>query len=201
MKLRVVTFFAALVLFTSPVHAQIFRSAFGFSAVISDSWIVISRETLAQNPGLIEYESNDFAGVDESTVAQVRQMTESGRFEFLYHRHSDGDFQDNVNFFLSDPNPSNLALALQPLCDSLQAQLQQAFNRTEFTTVHFCQQGENPFIDMLVYSFDGAVIGTRSFGYVFNTSSGTVTMTLTCKVSKCEQVRPDAEKLFLELTI
>lgn len=201
MKPRLTAFFAALVMFAGTAQARMYYSEFGFTTAISDSWIIVSRQSVSENPGLIAPEEDGTAGADDSMLGRIRQMAASGRFEFLYHRHSDDDFPDNVNLFVSNAQPSDLALGLNPLCTGLQSRLQAAFKRTEFTEVYYCQQGDNPFIEMLVYAFDGAVIGTRSFGYVFNTSAGTVTMTLTCKLARCDQARADAEKLFLEMKI
>ena len=201
MKYRFFLVFAGLVALSGPVEAQIYRSAFGFDAVISDNWVIVSRETVSQNPELLDSESEEMVERDDSLRSSIRQMAESGRYEFLYYRSSDADFHDNVNLFVSNPEPSDLALAEKPLCDGLQSQLQQAFNCTEFTEVYYCQRGDNPLVDMLIYAFDGAVIGTRSYGYVFNTNAGTVTMTLTCKLSKCEVAKADVERLFLEMEL
>jgi hypothetical protein len=201
MKSRLTAFFAALVMLTGTAQARMYHSEFGFSASLSDNWIILSRQSVSENPEQPGLEDDDTSGFDESMLTRIRQMVESGRFEFLYYRHSDDDFPDNVNLFVSSAEPSDLALGLDPLCAGLKSSLQEAFKRTEFTEVYYCQQGEDPLIEMLVYAFDGAVIGTRSFGYVFNTSAGTVTMTLTCKLAKCDRVKADAEKLFLEMEI
>lgn len=201
MKPRLTVFFAALVMFAGTAQARMYYSEFGFSTSLSDSWIIVSRQSVSENPDLLAPEDDVAAAADDSMLERIGQMAESGRFEFLYHRHSDDDFPDNVNLFVSNAQPSDLALGLDPLCTGLKSSLQEAFKRTEFTEVYYCQQGENPLIEMLVYAFDGAVIGTRSFGYVFNTSAGTVTMTLTCKLARCDQVKADAEKLFLEMEI
>lgn len=201
MKFRFTLLLAGLVAMSGPAEAQIYRSAFGFSTVISDDWIIVSRETVSQNPELLDFERDDLADIDDSLKSEIRQMAESGRVELLYYRNSDADFHDNVNFFVSSPAATDFALAEQSTCNGLQQQIQQAFNRSEFTEVYFCQRGDNPLVDMLIYAFDGAVIGTRSYGYLFNTSAGTVTMTLTCKLSKCEEAKSDIERLFLELEV
>lgn len=201
MKFRFTLLLAGLVAMSGPAEAQLYSSAFGFSTVISDNWIIVSRETVSQNPEPLDFEREDLADIDDSLKSKIRHLAESGRVEMLYYRHSDADFPDNVSFFVSNPEPTDFALVEQSTCNSLQSQIQQAFNRTEFTEVYFCQRGDNPRVDMLIYAFDGAVIGSRSYGYVFNTSAGTVTMTLTCKLSKCEETKSDIERLFLELEV
>ena len=200
-KAKWIALFTGLMLLSGAGQAQVYHSEFGFEAVISEDWVIVSRATVSQNPQLLDFESHGMSGFGESVIDKIRQMAETGRFELLYYRLSDDDFHDNVNLFISSPEPTDLALGLHSLCKDMQVRLQSVFKRTEFTEVYYCQQGENPLIDMLIYAFDGAVIGTRSFGYVFNTEAGTVTMTLTCKVSKCDQLKADAERIFLEMKI
>ena len=168
---------------------------------MTNNWIIVSRETVKENQELLNFGAGDMEGFDQSLLSKIKQMAISGQFELLYYRRSDADFNDNINLFISNPANTDLVLALDSLCDNLQAQLRQAYNRTEYTSVHSCEYTSIALVDMLSYSFDGALIGSRSFGYMFNTRAGTVTMTVTCKLAKCDEVRTDAERLFLEIRL
>lgn len=192
-------FTLALALACSHAQAQVFRSAFGFTTEISENWIIVSRETVSSNPDLLNFEASEMKGFDSNLKAQVKQMAMSGRIELLYYKHSDADFNDNINLFVSNPQRTDLALAISPLCNDLQAQLQQAYSRTDFTEVYGCALRRVYSTDTVSYAFDGAVIGSRSYGYLFNSGSGTITLTITCKNSKCDEVRTDAESLFLDM--
>ena len=45
------------------------------------------------------------------------------------------------------------------------------------------------------------MVGSRSYGFLFNSNSGTVTLTITCKLAKCREVFADAEALFKNMRI
>lgn len=178
------------------VSGQIYQSAFGFTTEISDNWLVVSRQALSQNPDMLNFEASEMQTMDPEMIARIRQMVTSGRFELLYYRHNDPDFKDNINLFVSNPRRSDIAAAEQPLCSSLQSDLQNAYQRSEYTEVYGCERKSLHGVDSISYAFDGAVIGSRSYGFLFNSGSGSVTMTITCKLSKCEEIFPEAETLF-----
>ena len=200
-KFKILILGLGITLISGSLQAQIYRSDFGFDTVMSENWIIVSRETVRQNPDLLRTDTTEMEGFDDSVISRIRQMASSGQFELLYYRNSDADFNDNINLFVSNPAKTDLMLALDSLCNSLQAQLQQAYNRTENTSVHSCEYTNIALVDVLAYAFDGAIVGSRSFGYMFNTRAGTVTMTVTCKLSRCDEVRADAERLFLEIRL
>ena len=123
-------------------------------------------------------------------------MVTSGQFELIYYRHNDPDFRDNINVFVSNPQPVNLETAEGQLCANLQDDIRKAYNRSEFTEIYACERKRLYGVDSISYAFDGAVIGSRSYGFLFNSSSGGVTLTITCKLAKCREVVTDAEALF-----
>lgn len=199
MKFQKLLLAIGITLLSSQLEAQVYRSAFGFETVISDNWVIVSRETVQANPELLNVETTEMEGFDRPLKSKVQQMAMSGQFELLYYRKSDADFHDNTSLFISNPAPTDFVLALNALCQNLQPQLQQAYNRSDFTSVHSCEHTNIALVDMLAYAFDGAFIGSRSYGYIFNTQAGTVTMTVTCKLVKCQEVKTDAERFFLEI--
>ncbi len=176
--------------------AQPYQSAFGFTTELSDKWLIVSREALTQNPDLLNFDAAEMLEADQSMVARVRQMVSSGRFELLYYRFNDPDFKDNINVFVSSPKRSNLAQTESPLCARLQNDIRNAYQRTEYTQIYGCERKQLYNIDSISYAFDGQIIGSRSYGFLFNSNSGTVTLTITCKVSKCLEVLTDVEALF-----
>ncbi len=181
--------------------AQPYQSAFGFTTELTDNWLIVSREALAKNPDLLNFAAAEMQAMDQSMVSRIRQMVKSGQFELLYYRHNDADFKDNINVFVSSPQPSNLDQTEGPLCANLQNDIRKAYNRTEYTEIHACGRKQLYDIDSISYAFDGAVIGSRSYGFLFNSNSGTVTLTITCKFSKCLEVVRDAEALFKNMRL
>jgi len=180
----------------APASGQIYKSAFGFSTEISDNWLVVSREALSRNPDMLNFEAAEMQTMDPDMISRIRQMVSSGRFELLYYRRNDPDFKDNINLFVSNPQRSDLGAVEQPLCSSLQSDLRNAYQRTENTEVYGCERKSLHGVDSISYAFDGAVVGSRSYGFLFNSNSGSVTMTITCKNSKCREIFPEAETLF-----
>ena len=134
--------------------------------------------------------------MDQSMVRRIRQMVTSGQFELLYYRGSDPDFKDNINVFVSNPLRSDLDRVEAPLCGNLQNDIRNAYNRTEHTQIYACERKKIYQVDSISYAFDGAVVGSRSYGFLFNSNSGTVTLTITCKLAMCREVFTDAETLF-----
>ena len=201
MKYKKIILAIGVALLSGQLQAQIYRSSFGFETIMTENWLIVSRDTVRDNPELLNFNATEMQGFDSSLKTKVQEMALSGRFELLYYRKSDNDFNDNINLFVSNPARTDLALALGSLCQNLQAQLQQAYNRVDFTSVHSCEFTNIALVEMLAYAFDGAIIGSRSYGYIFNTRAGTVTMTVTCKLAKCEEVKADAERLFLEIRL
>ena len=150
------------------VGAQPYKSAFGFRTDVTDNWLIVSRETLQDNPDLLNFDTADMRGMDPALVKQIRKMANSGRFELLYYLKSDKDFKDNINLFVSNPSHANLDAVEGQLCGSLQAEIQGAYNRTNHTNIYHCERRRIAAVDMINYSFDGAIIGSRSHGYLFN---------------------------------
>ncbi len=191
-------FYRLLLLFVIPGigQAQVYQSAFGFTTEISDDWLIVSRETLSNNPDLLNFEAPGMKGMDKSLVSQIKQMAASGKFELLYYANNDPDFKDNINLFISSNTRSNLKTAQAQLCGSLQSEIRNAYNRSEHTEVYGCELARIYDVDTISYAFDGAVIGSRSFGFLFNSNSGSITLTITCKNSKCKEVTTAAQSLF-----
>lgn len=175
---------------------QTYRSAFGFTTEVSANWLVVSRETLSGNPDMLNFDAAEMQAMDASMVARLRQMVTSGRFELLYYRRNDPDFKDNINLFVSNPQRSDIGAMAGRLCSSLQSDIRNAYQRSEYTEIYGCERKSQFGVDSVSYVFDGAVVGSRSYGYLFNSNSGSVTLTLTCKNSKCQEIVPDAEALF-----
>ena len=68
----------------------------------------VSRERLAQNPDLLDFESAEIETMDPAMISRVRNMVASGQIEFLYYLHNDPGFVNNINVYVSDPRRSNL---------------------------------------------------------------------------------------------
>lgn len=176
--------------------AQTYQSAFGFTTDISDDWLIVSREALADDPELLNFDAAETRGWDPSMVSRIREMVSSGRFELLYYQRNDPDFKDNINVFVSSAQQSDLAAVEPQLCANLQQDIRNAYQRSDHTRIYGCERKRLYGVDSISYAFDGAVIGSRSYGFLFNSSQGSVTMTLTCKNSKCAEVFAEAEPLF-----
>ena len=195
--MKVNGFYLALLLFIPGLaEAQVYQSAFGFTTEVSSDWLIVSRESLSTNPDLLNFESAGMQGMDQSILAQIRQMAASGKFELLYYGKNDPDFKDNINLFISNPAKTDLSAVASQFCGSLQADIRNAYNRAEFTQVYGCERARLYAVDTISYAFDGAVAGSRSFGFLFNSNSGSITLTITCKNSKCGEVTAAAQELF-----
>ena len=180
---------------------QPYASDFGFSTEISDNWLIVSRQRLAQNPDLLNFDALKRNGIDPAMADLLRNKVAAGDFELLYYRHSDRDFKDNINVFISSPRRSDLDRVAGPLCANLPSEIRKAHGRIEHAETYGCELKRLYGVDTISYAFDGAVIGSRSYGFLFNSKRGSVTMTITCKVAKCPEVFADAEAIFRNMRI
>jgi hypothetical protein len=195
--MKVTRFYLALLLFIPGLaQAQVYQSAFGFTTEISDDWLIVSRESLSNSPDLLNFESAGMQGMDQSILAQIKQMAASGKFELLYYGNNDPDFKDNINLFISNPAKTDLSAVESQFCSNLPADIRNAYNRSEFAQVYGCERALLYAVETISYAFDGAVPGSRSFGFLFNSNSGSITLTITCKNSKCGEVTAAAQELF-----
>ncbi len=176
--------------------AQPYSSAFGFSSEISDNWLIVTREVLSKNPDILDFEMAEIKKADQSLIASVKRMALAGKFELLYYKKSGVDFYDNINLFVDQNKKSNLVNRGAELCASLPADIKQAWNRNDYANVNYCRNSTVYGIDTINYSFDGLGYGTTSYGYYFNTKKSTITMTITCENSICDQVKKDGELIF-----
>ena len=94
---------------------------------------------------------------------------------------------------------SDIKKRSKELCAILPQQIKQAYNRKDYTKMYYCKPEKVYGIETISYSLDGAVYGTRSYGYYFNTAKDTITLSITCKNSKCSEVKKDADMIFKDI--
>ncbi len=186
---------------TLTANAQDYKSAFGFTSKISDNWLIVTRETLSENIDILNFKTKEIKKMDDSIKSQIKKMALSGKMELLYYKKSDIDFYDNINLFVEQQKTSNLKKRTAELCAIFPQQVKQAYNRNDYTKMHYCKSENIYGVNTISYSFDGALYGTRSYGYYFNTKDSTITLTITCKNSKCGEVKKDADLVFKNLIL
>ena len=179
-----------------PLNAQTFTSSFGFSTEISDNWLIVSKDTLTENPDLLNFNMPEFQKMDKAVIEQVKQLASSGQIELLYYKKAGADFGDNINLYIDPSVQSALKPFSTKLCPSLPTQIKQAFNRENNTQVYFCKYTNIYGKEVIAYAYDGALIGTKSYGYYFKAQNKTINLTVTCTISQCESVKSDAEFIF-----
>ena len=129
-------------------------------------------------------------------ISRVRNMVASGQVEFLYYLHNDPGFVNNINVYVSNPLRSDLDQIEGPLCSNLQSQLRQSYQRSENVRVYGCERKKLYNIDSISSAFDGVLAGSRSYSFLFNSNSGTINLTITCKLARCREVFSDSATLF-----
>ncbi len=187
--------------FTLTANAQDYKSAFGFTSKISDNWLIVTRETLSKNIDIFNFGTKEIKKMDDSLKSQIKKMALSGKMELLYYKKSDIDFYDNINLFVEQQKISNLKKRTTELCTIFPQQIKQVYNRNDYTKMHYCKFENIYGVNAISYSFDGALYGTRSYGYYFNTKDSTITLTITCKNNKCDEVKKDADLIFKNLVL
>jgi hypothetical protein len=183
------------------LNAQSYKSAFGFTSKISDNWLIVTRETVSKNIDILNFGSKEVEKMDSSLKSRIKKMALSGKMELLYYKNSDVDFYDNINLFIEQQQKSDINKRSKELCAILPQQIKQAYNRKDYTNMYYCKSEKVYGVNTISYSFDGAIYGTRSYGYYFNTKEATITLTITCKNSKCNEVKKDADLIFKKLEL
>ena len=178
------------------INAQVFKSDFGFISEISENWLPVTRETVSKNPDVLNFDNSELKTMDSSLISQIKKMALAGKIELLYYKKSGSSFYDNINLFIVQKSLSSVTKYTKDICQSLPSQIKQAYNRENNTNVYYCKSEKIHRLEMVVSSMDGAIVGTKSYGYYFNTNNNIINLTVTCINSKCKEVKKDAELMF-----
>ena len=149
---------------------------------------------------LIKHHSNLIKSAD------IMKTTSNLLHEFQYERGlSSALLTTKDKYFnkllLNQQQKSDINKRSKELCAILPQQIKQAYNRKDYTNMYYCKSEKVYGVNTISYSFDGAIYGTRSYGYYFNTKEATITLTITCKNSKCNEVKKDADLIFKKLEL
>lgn len=180
---------------------QSYQSEFGFNTNITDNWIVLTRKTVSNSPELLSFDDDDLKNIDSDLISQVKKMALAGKIELLYYTESDTDFYDNINLFVEGDKTASLKKRASVVCPGLEKQIEQAFNRPGMAGIKYCKYEKIGKTKTLSYAFDGAIKGTTSYGYYFNTKISTITLTATCKNSKCSDIKKETEILLSNIIL
>ncbi len=201
MRAHIKILFLVIICVPNISSAQTFKSAFGFISEISDSWLILTREVVRQNPELFDFDDNEIKKMDSSLKSQIKKMALAGKMELLYYKDSDAYFFDNINLFIERNRISIFSKRVDQIYKDLSAQIKQAWKRSDYSDVRYCKNTRVHGVDTISYSFDGMEYGTSSYGYYFNTKSNTITLTVTCKNNKCNKVITDTELIFKNISL
>lgn len=168
---------------------QPFISAMGFRSVVPEGWISLTQDEVGKNAKLFDGGLAAMKGANPELLKQVEAEIRGGRIELLFAPMTDPAFRDNINVRQTAlVFPSN-EQAMQTVCQSMPAQLQQMIGRP--IRVYSCRIQNLPVGKVSYFDFDGAVAGTRSVQYNVPSKTGTsIQITGTFTNVSLEKQRP-----------
>lgn len=188
MKRAHVPVLLALCLLLAPVAAgaEDYSSSLGFRARVPDSWLLLTREELAENPDL--FAALDLPGADPAFVEGIKARISSGQVEFLFRLLDDpGGFADNINLMKNVARLPRTEQELAETCGQFPAALSASAGRT--LELHACELRDVNGRSAFYSDFDGIVEGSRSAQYQIQRSPSVVLIvTATARADRFEPV-------------
>ena len=166
-----------------------YKSSFGFSSRLSMNWLVLTKDQIKNNPGIVNFENKALKNINKSLLTQVKQNILSGKTEIMYSKSRVAGFGDNINVLLT---MGNLITKINE--NKLCTQMPQAFKSMFKRYIQFYECGLKTVgnLKVLYLNFEGVLPGTRSAQYQFQTGPGKLVIaTLTCKNRNYEKLNKD----------
>ena len=197
MKIVVLLFLLILLTFAEENNGWYYNSSFGFKASnIPKNWVVVTKESTHKNFKNTNF--NILKTFDKKALNTAKKLINSGEIESLYYKKYNEKF-NNIIFVSAENRTVPLLLKKSFLCNGFESDLQKAFNRKD-VKLYSCKIQNIYGKKILTYVHDGALIGTKSMGYIFNTDKRMIRFILTCDNKYCPIIQKETELIFKNLS-
>jgi len=193
---RVVASVLVLLGWAVAARAADHQSSFGFTMSVPDDWLVLTKQSLKDNPTLADPQPSGAGSIEANVLKDLVAKVQSGSVEFLYNRTtSDATFSDNINVRLGGQGkiPSSPE-AVQAQCTAYAQALAKAAGRP--LAVATCEDRSVGALRAFYVEYEGRVAGTVTMQYqLVRPDNKMLFVTATCKRAALDKFRADFEAI------
>jgi len=178
---------------TTLLHAQTYTSGIGFETKVSDDWLIVTQESIKNNPKLVEM---NFPKLDKKRIEQINMYAGMRDHEFLLYKKSDSPtFVDTIHIMILSSINTEIDTIYKETCPVLKKTLDNIF-QTKSINIHYCKATTIHNQKVMVSKHDGHKKGITSFSYGFNATNFTLNLSLACKNNKCKTLEKEVNNFF-----
>jgi hypothetical protein len=192
---HVVGFFAVFLILAAAAPAKVYKSSFGFTLDVPDNWLVVTKQTIRDDPALAKPQESKEGSMDSNAFKDIVAKVNEGSIEFFYDRAtSDATFSDNINARVGPGKIPTTPEALEVHCAAYAKALEKAVGRR--LAVANCENRTVGTLKSFYVEYEGRLAGTVTMQYQLVRPDGKlVFVTATCKRASLDKFRPDFEAI------
>ena len=197
---KIIVALIILIIWASPLSAEIYNSPFGFSIDIPSHWLIISKDKIKDNPDLVDFDQEEFKNFNKDILNHIKNLVTSGNTEiYLNTKTSNYFFNDNINIIKTFERVPQTVSELNQFCAKIPQDLSEAYGKP--IKAYKCEFKKVAGFNGVYLSADGVLDGTKSIAYQLQKSPNVaMTITATCRNDTFEIIRKEFDEIMASFT-